>query len=169
LNFKKITLLLTLILGLIVLYSGYKVMNLDLFPWLNVLISSALSWFVFLISYLIKGKNKVVQLLLYLLFIVQLFLNYSILQNAAILITSWRWLFYPLIIFVYILCFAASIKKKNKPILLVFLSASFFSFIASILLNYALLIPLQMLFYVFFSIVIVVSKNSKKTNILESL
>jgi hypothetical protein len=160
---------LTVILGLTVLYSGYKVMNLDLFPWLNVLISSALSWFVFLISYLIKGKNKVVQLLLFLFFIVQLFLNYSILQNAAILLTSWRWLFYPLTFFVYILCFAAAIKKKNKPILLGLLFASFFSFIASILSNYTLWVPLQMLFYILFSLGIVVSKNVQKTKIVESL
>jgi hypothetical protein len=169
LNFKRITLLLTIILGLTVLYSGYKLINIDLFPWLNVLISSALSWFVFLISYLIKGKNKVVQLLLFTFFIVQLFLNYSILQNADILITSWRWLFYPLIFFVYILCFAAAIKKKNKLILLVLLFASFFSLIASILSIHSLWIPLQMLFYILFSIGIIVSKNSQKTKIIESL
>ena len=168
-NFKRITLLLTFILGLTVLYSGYKVMNLDLFPWLNALISSALSLFVFLLSFLVKGKNKVVQLLVFLFFIVQLFLNYSILQNADILITRWRWLFYPLIILVYILCFAATIKKKNKTILLGFLSTSFLSFIASILLNYWLWVPLQMLFYVLFSIGIVISKNIQKTKIVESI
>jgi len=140
-----------------------------LFPWLNVLISSVLSWFVFLLSYLIKGKNKVVQLLLFTFFIVQLFLNYSILQNVDVLITSWRWLFYPLIFFVYILCFAASIKKKNKPILLGLLLASFFSLIASILSYYTLWVPLQMLFYILFSIGIVVSKNSQKTKIVESI
>jgi hypothetical protein len=144
-------------------------MNLDLFPWLNALISSALSLFVFLLSFLVKGKNKVVQLLVFLFFIVQLFLNYSILQNADILITRWRWLFYPLIILVYILCFAATIKKKNKTILLGFLSTSFLSFIASILLNYWLWVPLQMLFYVLFSIGIVISKNIQKTKIVESI
>jgi hypothetical protein len=155
--------------GLTVLYSGYKVMNLDLFPWLNVLISSILSFIVFLISYFIKGKSKVVQLLLFTFFIVQLFLNYSILQNADVLITSWRWLFYPLIFFVYVLCFAASIKKKNKPILLGLLFASFISLIASILSNHSIWIPLQMLFYVLFSFGIIVSKNSQKTKIIESL
>ncbi len=168
-NLKRITLLLTIVLGLTVLYSGYKVMNLELFPWLNVLISSALSWFVFLISYLIKGKNKLVQLLLFTFFIVQLFLNCLILQNATILITSWRWLFYPLIFFVYILCFTAGIKKKNKPILIGLLFASFFSLIASILSNHSLWIPLQMVFYFLFSIVIIVSKNSQKTKIVESI
>jgi hypothetical protein len=155
------------ILGLTVLYSGYKVMNLDLFPWLNVLISSILSFIVFLISYFIKGKSKVVQLLLFTFFVVQLFLNNLILQNPYILKTSWRGLFYPISVFVFILCFAALDKKKNKPILLGFLLASFLCFIASILSNNQLLITFHLLFFIIYSIGMVVTKNIQKQKTIE--
>ena len=56
-NFKRITLLLTVILGLTVLYSGFKIMNLDLFPWLNVFIASVLSLTSFILNYFVKGKS----------------------------------------------------------------------------------------------------------------
>lgn len=167
-NFKRISVLITFILVLIVLYSGYKVLNLDLFPWLNVLISSILSLIVFILSFFIKGKSKPIQLLLLIFFSVQLVLNYSILQNADLLKIGWRWLFYLISIFVYILSISAALKKRNKLILLSILFGSFLFFIISIFSNYHLWMPMQMLCFVLFSIGIVLSKNIQKLKSFES-
>jgi len=169
LNFKRITLLLTVILGLTVLYSGYKVMNLDLFPWLNVFIASVLSLTSFILNYFVKGKSIVIQLLLLSFFIVQLFLNYIILQNPEVLRSSWRWLFYPISIFVFILSVSALLKKKNKLVTVSLIVASFIFFMTSIFSTNPIWLQLQMLFYVLFSIGIVMSKNIQKTKIVESI
>lgn len=167
-NFKRITLALTLILGLIVFYSGYKVLNLDLFPWLNIIISSVLSFVVFILSFIVKGKSKLIQLLLYTFFIIQLILNFSILQNPDLLEKNWRWLVYPISIFVFILSISAALKKKNKFILIIILFCSFFFFIASIFLNFYFLMPLQMICFVFFSVGMFLSKNIQKIKTFET-
>jgi hypothetical protein len=168
LNFKRISLILTLILGLIVLYSGFKLLNFNLFPWLNVFISSTLSLVVFNLSFLIKGKSKPIQLLIFTFFIIQVVLNYSILQNADLLKINWRWLFYPISIFVFILAISAALRKQNKFILLSALICSLLFFICSIFSNYYFWMPLQMICFVFFSIGMIFSKNIQKIKAFES-
>jgi hypothetical protein len=159
LNFKRIIHLLTVILGLTVLYSGFKIMNLDLYPWLNVFIASVLSLTSFILNYFVKGKSIVLQLLLLSFFIVQLFLNYIILQNPEVLISSWRWLFYPVSIFVFILSVSALLKKKYKLVTLSLILASFLFFMTSIFSTNPIWLQLQILFFILFSIGLVASKK----------
>ncbi len=158
-NFKRIIHLLTVILGLTVLYSGFKIMNLDLYPWLNVFIASVLSLTSFILNYFVKGKSIVLQLLLLSFFIVQLFLNYIILQNPEVLISSWRWLFYPVSIFVFILSVSALLKKKYKLVTLSLILASFLFFMTSIFSTNPIWLQLQILFFILFSIGLVASKK----------
>ena len=127
-NFKRISILSTVLLAIVVIYATYKVAILDLFPWLNVLISSSLSFIVFVLSFLVKGKSKIIQLVLLSFFILQLLLNYSILQNSDLLIKNWRWLFYPISIFVYTLSISVALKKGNKRLSLGLIGVSFLFF-----------------------------------------
>ena len=144
-------------------------MNLDLFPWLNVFIASVLSLTSFILNYFIKGKSIVIQLLLLSFFIVQVFLNYTILQNPEVLISSWRWLFYPISIFVFILSVSALLKKKNKLVTVSLILASFLFFMTGIFSTNPIWLQLQMLFFILFSIGLVASKNIQKLKSIDSI
>jgi len=167
LNFKRITLFITLLLAIVVLYAAYKVVILDLFPWLNVLISSSLSFIVFILSFLVKRKNKTIQLALLSFFILQLFLNYSILQNADLLIKNWRWLFYLISIFIYIISISVCLKKVNKILMLSLVISSFLFFVFGVLSVNPVWLSLQMLFFILFSVAVVASKNVKNPNTID--
>ena len=166
-NFKRITLFITLLLAIVVLYAAYKVVILDLFPWLNVLISSSLSFIVFILSFLVKRKNKTIQLALLSFFILQLFLNYSILQNADLLIKNWRWLFYLISIFIYIISISVCLKKVNKILMLSLVISSFLFFVFGVLSVNPVWLSLQMLFFILFSVAVVASKNVKNPNTID--
>ncbi len=168
-NFKRVTILLTAILAIVVVYATYKVAILDLFPWLNVLISSSLSLIAFILSFLVKGKNITIQLALFSFFILQLFLNYSILQNSDLLIKSWRWLFYPISIFVFILSISACLKKKNKLLLMSLIVFSCLFFVISIFSTNPIWLQVQLLFFILFSIGMVASKNIHKPKSVDSI
>jgi len=168
LNFKRITILLTVILAIVVVYATYKIAILDLFPWLNILISSSLSFIVFILSFLVKGKNKIIQLALLSFFILQLFLNYSILQNSDLLIKNWRWLFYPISIFVYILSISVALKKGSKLFSFGLIGVSFLFFVFGILSDNSIWLTLQMLFFILFSVVMVASKSIYKPKAIEA-
>jgi len=167
LNFKRITLFITLLLAIVVLYAAYKVVILDLFPWLNVLISSSLSFIVFILSFLVKRKNKTIQLALLSFFILQLFLSYSILQNADLLIKYWRWLFYLISIFIYILSISVCLKKVNKILMLSLVISSFLFFVLGVLSVNPVWLSLQMLFFILFSVTVVTSKNVKNPKTID--
>ena len=166
-NFKRITLFITLLLAIVVFYAAYKVVILDLFPWLNVLISSSLSFIVFILSFLVKRKNKTIQLALLSFFILQLFLNYSILQNADLLIKNWRWLFYLISIFIYIISISVCLKKVNKILMLSLVISSFLFFVFGVLSVNPVWLSLQMLFFILFSVAVVASKNVKNPNTID--
>ena len=163
-NFKRITIFLTVLLGFVVIYSAYKVAIVDLFPWINLLITSTLSFIVFVLSFFVKGKNKIIQLALLFFFIIQLFLNYTIIHNSVVLIKNWRWLLYPISIFIYILSISVCFKKRNKLLLLTLVVISLFLFIFSIFSSSSIWIILQMLTYILFSITVLISKNIPKSN-----
>lgn len=167
LNFKRITILLTLVLAIVVVYAIYNVAILDLFPWLNVLISSSLSFIVFVLSFLVKGKNKTIQLALLSFFIFQLFLNYSILQNPDLLIKNWRWLFYPISMFVYILSISITLKKVSKRFSFGLIGVSFLFFVLSVFSDKSIWFTLQMLVFLLFSVVTVATKNIHKPKAIE--
>lgn len=167
-NYKRLTLLVTVILAIVVIFATYKVVVLDLFPWLNVLISSALSLIAFVLSFLVKGKNRIIQLALLAFFILQLILNYTILQNPEILLKNWRYLFYPISILIYILLISASLKKEKKFFLVGISAFSGLFFVLSIFSPNSIWLTLQLLFFVLFSIVLVASKNIHKPKSIES-
>lgn len=166
-NFKRITILLTVVLAIVVVYSIYKVAIIELFPWLNVLISSSLSFIVFVLSFLVKGKNKTIQLALLGFFIFQLFLNYSILQNPDLLIKNWRWLFYPISIFIYILSISVAFRKGKKSFLFGLIGVSFLFFVLSVFSDKSIWFTLQMLVFLLFSVVTVATKNNHKPKAIE--
>lgn len=161
-NFKRITIILTALLVCVVIYATYKVAILELFPWLNVLISSSLSFIVFALSFLVKGKNKSIQLVLLSFFILQLFLNYSILQNSDLLLKNWRWLFYPVSIFIYILSISVALKKGSKLISFALIGGSFLFFVVGVFSINPIWLTLQMLFFILFSVAMIITKNNLK-------
>ncbi len=167
LNFKRITILLTVVLTIVVVYAIYKVAILDLFPWLNILISSSLSFIVFVLSFLVKGKNKTIQLALLSFFISQLFLNYSILQNPDLLIKNWRWLFYPISIFIYTLSISITLKKGSKRFSFGLIGLSFLFFVISVFSDKSIWFTLQMLCFLLFSVVTVATKNIHKPKAID--
>lgn len=163
-NFKKLLIFFAIGFGFTVLISSYKVIQLELFPWLNVLISSFLSFSALISIFLVRGKNKIIQVSTFLFFIVQFLLNYIILQDAEILKVNWRWLFYPVSILIFILCFAPIGRKQEKFRLLLFilLSLSFFSFIVSLFQGTSFWFSSQISWFFLFSIGIVFIKNKEK-------
>jgi hypothetical protein len=168
LNFKRISILLTVLLAIVVIYATYKVAILDLFPWLNVLISSSLSFIVFVLSFLVKGKSKVIQSVMLSFFILQLFINFTILQNSDFFIKNWRWLFYLISIFVYLLSFSVCFKKEKKLLLISLVVGSSLFFILGIFSANPIWLTLQMLFYILFSVTVVVTKKISKSKFIES-
>ena len=157
-----------MLLAIVVIYATYKVAILDLFPWLNVLISSSLSFIVFVLSFLVKGKGKVIQSVMLSFFILQLFINYTILQNSDFFIKNWRWLFYLISIFVYLLSFSVCLKKEKKLLLISLFVGSSLFFILGIFSANPIWLTLQMLFYILFSVTVVVTKKISKSKIIES-
>jgi hypothetical protein len=150
------------LLACVVIYATYKVTILELFPWLNVLISSSLSFIVFVLSFLVKGKNKSIQLVLLSFFILQLFLNYSILQNSDLLLKNWRWLFYPVSFFIYILSISVALKKGSKLISFALIGGSFLVFVVGFFSINPIWLTLQMLFFILFSVEMIITKNNLK-------
>jgi hypothetical protein len=164
LNFKKLLVLLTVGFGILLLFSFFKVTQLDLFPWLNVLIISSLGFVSLLFNFLVKGKSKYVQIGFLLFFSVQLIFSFFLLRDAELLKVNWRWLFYPISFLVFVLSFSMIRRKQGKSrlILLVLLSFSLLSFLLDISLKTAILFSIQMIFFVLFAIGMLFFKNKEK-------
>jgi hypothetical protein len=164
LNFKKLLVLLTVGFGILLLFSFFKVTQLDLFPWLNVLIISSLGFVSLLFNFLVKGKSKFVQIGFLLFFSVQLIFSFFLLRDAELLKVNWRWLFYPISFLVFVLSFSMIRRKQGKSrlILLVLLSFSLLSFLLDISLKTAILFSIQMIFFVLFAIGMLFFKNKEK-------
>ena len=163
-NFKKLLVLLTVGFGILLLFSFFKVTQLDLFPWLNVLIISSLGFVSLLFNFLVKGKSKYVQIGFLLFFSVQLIFSFFLLRDAELLKVNWRWLFYPISFLVFVLSFSMIRRKQGKSrlILLVLLSFSLLSFLLDISLKTAILFSIQMIFFVLFAIGMLFFKNKEK-------
>ena len=163
-NFKKLLVLLTVGFGILLLFSFFKVTQLDLFPWLNVLIISSLGFVSLLFNFLVKGKSKFVQIGFLLFFSVQLIFSFFLLRDAELLKVNWRWLFYPISFLVFVLSFSMIRRKQGKSrlILLVLLSFSLLSFLLDISLKTAILFSIQMIFFVLFAIGMLFFKNKEK-------
>ena len=163
-NFKKLLVLLTVGFGILLLFSFFKVTQLDLFPWLNVLIISSLGFVSLLFNFLVKGKSKYVQIGFLLFFSIQLIFSFFLLRDAELLKVNWRWLFYPISFLVFVLSFSMIRRKQGKSrlILLVLLSFSLLSFLLDISLKTAILFSIQMIFFVLFAIGMLFFKNKEK-------
>ena len=146
------------------LFSFFKVTQLDLFPWLNVLITSLLGFLSLLINFLVKGKGKFVQIGFLLFFSIQLIFCSLLLRDAELLKENWRWLFYPISFLVFVLSFSIIRRKKGKSrlILLMLLSFSLLSFLLDLSLKTSILFSIQMVFFVLFAIGMLFLKNKEK-------
>ena len=156
--------MLTVGFGILMLFSFFKVTQLDLFPWLNVLITSLLGFLSLLINFLVKGKGKFVQIGFLLFFSIQLIFCSLLLRDAELLKENWRWLFYPISFLVFVLSFSIIRRKKGKSrlILLMLLSFSLLSFLLDLSLKTSILFSIQMVFFVLFAIGMLFLKNKEK-------
>jgi hypothetical protein len=114
-GFKKLSVILGIFIGALALFAGYKVIKLELFPWLNAFIACTLSFLAFLLSFLVKKTKSSIKIVLSVFFISQLISNFIILNSPNLLLHHWRWLFYPLIALVFIL-FVAFIQRKEQRV-----------------------------------------------------
>jgi len=164
LNFKRLSIIFTVCFVLLLIFAFYKILQFDLFPWLNVFILSTLSFCSFLISFLVKKKSKIIQFSVFALLISQLIYNYFLLNDADLLMQSWRRLIYPLSILVYFLSFAMIQKKqgKLKVLSLISLTFSIVAFIANIFQTAEFWVVFQAITYILFILGVLFYKNSPK-------
>jgi len=170
-NFRFIVVSLTVLTGVLAFFSIYKLVQFQVFPWLNVFILSGLSFLSLLLSLLVKNINKWLKFSLMLFFIIQFSINYLLLNDAKFLKYNWKWLFYLLVFEVFILLIALIQRKQKsmKLILFLLLSIQLVAFIGSIFYVNAFFEQVSFIIFIVFTSIFLLTKNSKSKSIEKDL
>lgn len=109
----KLSTFVGIILGLVFLIGVYQIIQIELYPWLNVTIASGLPLIIFLLSFLIRDKKIISLKVVYTFIILQFLTAIYFLTNPEYLKLYWNLLFIPTILFVCFLFLEFALRKNQ--------------------------------------------------------
>ena len=111
----KLSTFVGIVLGLLFLIGVYQVLiQIELYPWLNVTISSGLPLIIFLLSFLIRDKKIITFKVVYSFIILQFITAIYFLTHPEYLKLNWNLLFIPIILFICLLFLEFALRKNQR-------------------------------------------------------
>ena len=101
-----------LLLG--VSFCTYKILNWEIYPWIQLLICFCIPLFSLLISEMVKSLKPVIKTFIIISTISQLLLALIVLTDKDLVLPYWRMVFFPSLFIILVITYSISLRKELK-------------------------------------------------------
>ena len=103
-----------ILIGLLLAYSLYQVLNWNLFPWFNFVVIFGSSFLSLIFALVVKIQSRIIKILILTIASIQLFISAIFHTFHELLRVNWQWLFFPITIVFCLVFWDLLLRRTSK-------------------------------------------------------